>query len=78
MKQVEVGTDVYARYLTGGHWKANRNTRTPSSETGEKRKAKRSRLGNATLRKIYIHAKGYKHPEYRALCHRADLLTRRK
>ena len=58
-------------------WKPRslRNSKA-SSETGEKRGAKRSRLGNAKQRAIYIHAKAYKHPEYSTLCVRADKLNR--
>lgn len=41
------------------------------------RKAKRTRLGNSKQRSIYISAHGYMHPEYGAICRRADKLNGR-
>jgi hypothetical protein len=68
-------TDVLSRYLAGGQWRSNTNLRSPSSEGGEKRNAKRARLGNAKMRKLYIHPHAPKFGEYSALCGKADGLN---
>ena len=77
MKELNAPSDVRPKYLSMGSWQTRRR-KTPSSEQGEKRKAKRARLGNTTMRKLYIHAKAYKFPEYAKLCARADGLNGRK
>jgi hypothetical protein len=71
-------TDVLTRYLVGGQWRANGNSRNPSSEAGEKRKAKRARLGNAKMRKLYIHPHAPMFGEYSSLCAKADGLNGKK
>lgn len=72
-----VASDINTRYLAGGTWRARRNTRKPSSETGPKRETKRKRLGNSKQRGLYKSAHGHKSNEYGALCVRADILNKR-
>ena len=50
-------------------------TARQSTEAGDRRNAKRSRLGNSKQRAIYISAKGHKHPEYGLICTKADQLN---
>ena len=71
--KVEAGPDICLRYLSMSTWRNKRNTRSPSSEAGPQRKTKRERVvGNATMRNIYKHAHGYKHPNYSSLCAKVD------